>query len=423
MWDMIEEENSIDPKIQQGYTNVAIIFIAIFAAGAIMQAITANFILMMEEYCVNGMMMGLLTAAFVFGGFVFLGAILLFKASKILGADPGKIVKLATGTIGLLGLLSGFTPDYWTMWIIRFAIGFAGILLVTLMIPITFTWFPEKLRLVFALSIVSMILGALISSYFGSIISQITGGWRGMHSVFGGTGLLAFVLWLKFGKPKSTESDGGGKGSSSRGPVFRILTNKYIWCSAAILYIVISFSGVFTFTFVALSGSLKVAVWSKSIVFSLPFYMSVLLNGAVIVMGGFMGLKLSSKAGMKRRLIMVSSLLMTIAGLALFSLTFSGIKIALILELVAFIMFLLVLIVPAWVTQVQELPGIGFDVILNAIGAILMICGIAAVIVPTSIGWALDQGWINFKTFLYFFVVTWSVCGLSNFLMPGSENK
>lgn len=125
---------------------------------------------------------------------------------------------------------------------------------------------------------------------------------------------------------------------------------------------------------------------------------------AVVLMGSFVGLRLSARGTIKP-LIAIPSVLATVAGLVLFSLTFSASVIPLILELVVLIMFLLMLIVPARVTQVQGLPGIGLAEIPNAIGAILLICGVAAAIVPIAIGWALDQGWVIFKEVLYLFAI------------------
>ena len=239
-----------------------------------------------------------------------------------------------------------------------------------------------------------------------------------MHSVFGGIGLLAFALWLKYGEPTPVELDGGEEDPSPRGPVAQVLTNKYVWCSAGILYVMICLSSVFTFAFVALSGSFETAAWSKFIVFSLPFYLSVLFNGVVVVLGGLIGVKLSAEPSMVRPLIALPCIFAAIAGLALFSLSFSGIFIGLILELVTLIMFLVMLMVPAWATRVQELPGIGYDVIFNAIGAMLMISGIPAVIAAISVGWGFDQGWVTFKSLMYFFVLTWLFCGLGSLLIP-----
>ena len=239
-----------------------------------------------------------------------------------------------------------------------------------------------------------------------------------MHSIFGGVGLSAFISWLKLGKSMPSATNGGEEAPRPRGPAARVLTNKYVWCSAGVLYTLLCYTGVFAFLFIALAGRWDVAVMSKEMTFSLPFYLAAIFNTAVVISGGAIGLWLLMKTGRRKPFCVIPGFFAPIVGLAIFSLPFSGVWIAVILELIVLALFLLMVVAPTWVVQLQELPGVGFDVIVNAIGAVLLIGGIAAAIVPIAIGWALDQGWAIFKVALYFFASTWLVCGLAGLLIP-----
>ena len=410
--------NVISMLAKPGYVNYAIIFTSTFAAGGIMLGITPFFIPMMEELKVSALMMGSLVVAFILG-YVFFGGFLLFRTTKFIGADPRKVVAMSTGVIGISGFLMGFTPNYWSMWIFRFAVGLACIVLSVSVTPISLNWFPDKLNLINTLGNVSLIVGCIIICFFGPLISGLVGGWGRVHSVFGAVGLLAFILWLKLGKsmPSATATDGGGN-PSARGPVAQVLMNRYVWCSAGILYFLLSFAGIFSFIFVALAGRFDLAVMSKSVAFPPSLLASVLLNGVFLISASLIGLWLVTKTGRRKPFTVIPGFLTPILSLALFSLPFSGVWIAVILELIVLILFMLLIVLPTWLTQLQELPGVGFDMVFNALGAILLIGGTAATILPIALGWALDQGWATFKCVLYLAVLSWSACGLGGLLIP-----
>ena len=394
-----------------------------------MLEIAPTFILIMEEFKVSALMMGSLVAAFILG-FVFFGGFLLFRATRFFGADFQKVVTITTGVIGISGFLIGFAPNYWSMWIFRLVVGFACVVLLVSLTPISLNLFPDELNLINTLGIVSLIFGGVIAPFFGPLISGLAG-WRCMHSVFGGVGLLAFILWLKFGKtvPPPPEVEGvvvrletaatDGAGNPSRGPVAQVLMNRYVWSSAGILHLLLCSICIFSFVFVALAGRFDVAVMAKSIVFPSSLLASVALNGVFLIFASLVGLRLLTKTGRRKPFTVIPGFLAPILGLVLFSLPFSGVWIAVILELLVLIFLMLVLVLPAWLTQLQgELPGVSFDIIFNAIGAILLISGITSTIVSIAIGWALDQGWATFKCALYLAVLTWSACGLGGLLIP-----
>ena len=423
--------------IKSGYINVVIIGMCLFAAGGIMLGIAPNFILMKEEFGVSAMMMGFLVAAFV-AGFVVFGGFLLFKAEKLVMADLRKVVALAAGVVGLSGFLTGFAPNYWGMWILRFAVGLGCIVLSVSMTNLSLNWFPDKLNTIILSGIVSMVVGGIVVSFFGSLIGSVAYGWRGMHSIFGGIGLLAFILWLPLGKSMPSATDGAGLAPPPKGLVASteeskaggteaeakveappgVLKNRYVWCAAGMLYMLLCFIGVFTFVFIALAGRWDLAVMSKSMIFPMSYYLAAIFNSVVIISGSVIGLRLLTKTGRRKPFSVIPGFLAPIVGLVLFSLPFSGVWIAVILELIVLALFLMMVVIPTWIVQLQELPGVGFDKIVNAVGAVLLISGIAGIIVPVAIGWALDQGWVIFKYALYFFVSTWVVCGLAGLLIP-----
>jgi fucose permease len=70
---------------------------------------------------------------------------------------------------------------------------------------------------------------------------------------------------------------------------------------------------------------------------------------------------------------------------------------------------------------------VDFGILVNTVGAVLLISGIAGVIVPIVIGWALDKAirmgtyYPVFRNALYFFVLTWLICGLAGLLIPEPE--
>lgn len=382
-----------------------------------MLGIAPNFILIMEDLGASPLMMGWLVAAFILG-YVIFGGLLLFKASEFFAADVRQVVAIGTGVIAVSGLLIGISPNYWIMWVFRFLTGFGGIMLTVSLTPLAMSWFPEKLNLVNTMGVVSLIVGSLVGSFFGSLIASMVGGWRGMHLVFGVVGLLAFILWLRLGKAMPAD---GGERNPSPSPTIKALTNGYVWCSAGMLYMLLCFIGAFSFVFIALAGRWDVALLSKSMIFSIPYCASALLTATLVILGGWIGIWLLTKTGRRKPFSVIPGFSAPIAGLVLFSLTFSGIWIAVIIELVALVLFLLIMVVATWLTQIQELPGVGFDVLFYALGAILLIGGTAATIVPVAIGWALAQGWATFKLALYLCVLTWSICGLGGLLIPEPE--
>jgi len=261
-----------------------------------------------------------------------------------------------------------------------------------------------------------MVLGALIASFFGPLIASVVGGWRVMYLIFGGIGLLAFILWLILGRAAPSATDGAGLASSEKSPAARVITNKYVWCSAGMLYMLLCYLGIFAFLFVALSQSFDAAKMSKIMILPDPFYVSAVFNVPVMVSGSAIGLWLLMKTGRRKPFSVIPGFFAPILGLIIFSLPFGALPI--IIELVVLALFLLMIVVPTWLVQLQELPGVDFGILVNTVGAVLLISGVAGAIVPIAVGWALDQGWALFKGALYFFVLTWLVCSLAGLLIP-----
>ena len=405
--------------VKQSYINAFIVYLSVFAAGTVLLEIAPTFIFMMEEFEVNAMMVGFIAAAFVMG-FAFFGALALFKGVALAEVNLRLSLTVGTGIVGIFGFLVGFAPNYWSMWVFRFAVGFACIMLIVSGMLLAISWFPlEQLNAVVLSGTVSMVLGTLFAAFFGSKIASIVGGWRSMYLFFGGIGLLAFVLWLILGKAAPCATDGGGLVSSEKSPAVRVITNGYVWCSAGMLYMLLCYLGIFAFLFIALAGDFDAAVASKAMVFPLPYYVSAVFNVVVMISGSAIGLWLLTKTGRRKPFSLIPGFCAPILGLVIFSLPFAVLPI--IIELIVLAVFLLMLVVPTWLVQLQELPGVDFGILVNTIGAVLLIAGIAGTVVPIAIGWALDQGWAVFKGTLYFFVLTWLVCGLAGLLIPEPE--
>lgn len=409
--------------VKQSYINASIVYLSIFAAGAVLLEIAPTFIHIMEEFEVNAMMVGFLVSAFVMGYPVF-GALLLFKGHRLGSADLRLSFTLGTGMVGVFGFLMGFAPNYWSMWVLRLAVGFACIMLSVTVMFLSISWFPlDKLNAVSLSGIASMILGTLTAAFFGPLIASVAGGWRGMYSIFGGIGLLAFILWLILGKAAPSATDGAGVASSEKGPAARVLTNRYVWCSAGMLYMLLCYLGIFTFLNIALAGNFDAAVASKDVVSAWPYYFAMILNIVVMISGGAIGFCLLTETGRRKPFSVIPGFFAPILGLALFSLPMS----VAILGLIVSAVFLLMMVVATWLVQLQELPGVDFGILVNTIGAVLLIAGIAGTIVPIAIGWALDMAIMMgsyapvFRNALYFFVLTWLVCSLAGLLIPEPE--
>jgi len=405
--------------VKQSYINAFIVYLSTFAAGAVLLEIAPTFILIMEEFEVNAMMVGFLVAAFVMG-FAFFGALMMFKGDTLAEVNLRLSFAVGTGIVGIFGFLMGFAPNYWIMWVFRFAVGFACIMLIVSVMLLAISWFPlEQLNAVVLSGTVSMVLGTLVVAFFGPLIARVAGGWRIMYSIFGGIGLLAFILWLILGRAAPSATDGAGQTSSEKSPAARVITNKYVWCSSGMLYMLLSYLGIFAFLFIALAQDFVAAKLSKDMVFPDPFYVSAIFNVPVMISGSGIGLWLLMKTGRRKPFSVIPGFLAPVLGLAIFSLPFVALPI--ILELIVLALFLLMIVVPTWLVQLQELPGIDFGILVNTVGAVLLISGVAGTVVPIVIGWALDQGWAVFKGALYFFVLTWLVCGLAGLLIPEPE--
>lgn len=425
--------------VNRGYINIVIVCVSIFAAGVLMFGVVPAFFFIVEEFNVGAMMVGFLMSAFVLGLVVF-GGLMLFKAEKFAAVNLRWIIAASMGIIGILGLLMGYV-DYWPMWVFRFAVGFVCGMLIIGLIFLSLYWFPKKLNIVAWWGIISLLLGVLVAAFFGSMFIVGLGGWRNVYLIFGGVGVVAFVSWLVLGRAAPYATNGGEpaapeKGPAApapekrppapppeRGPAARVLGNRSTWCLAGTFYLLLCFFGVFTFVFIALAGRFEFAEMVKLMIFPMEFYLAALLNGLVIILSSMIVLRSLPSIRRKRLFIVIPGFLAPIAGLVVISLPFSGVWMAVIIELMILNFILLAMVVATWIVQIQELPGIGLDTIFNAIGAILLISGIAGAIVLTALGWALDQGWATFKLALYFFVGTWAVCGLAGLLMPESAGE
>jgi predicted MFS family arabinose efflux permease len=403
------------------------VYLSIFAAGAIALEIAPTFLLLTSAFNMGAIMVGFLASAFVIGGFILFGGLIMFKANVIVNGNVRRLVAVGTGMVGVFGFLAAYATNYWIMWALRLGVGFGCIMLTVVMMFIAFSWFPmDKTNDVVSTGNVALVLGTLVASFFGSLIARDVGGWRNMFSIFGGIGLLAFVLWLLLGKSMPSATDGAGQAPPERSPAVRSLRNRYVWCSAGMLYILLCYLGVFTFLFIALPGSYTTALTSRDLVYPTAYYVSAILNIPVMISGGAIGLWLLMKTGRRKLFSVVPALFATILGLVLFSLTFSGVWMSVIIEVIVVAVFLLVMLLPTWLVRVQELPGVGFDILVNTIGTVLLITGIAGAIVPVIIGWSLDQailsggaqGWYIFKDALYFFVLTWLICAVAGLLIP-----
>jgi ACS family glucarate transporter-like MFS transporter len=413
--------------VKQSYVNVFILYMSIFAAGAVLLEIAPTFIFIMDEFEVNAMMVGFLVAAFVMG-FALFGALIMFKGATLAGVNLRWSLMVGTGMVGIFGFLVAFAPNYWSMWIFRFAVGFGCIMLIVSGMLLALSWFPlEQLNTVVVSGTVSMVLGTLVAAFFGSKIMSVAGGWKAMYLIFGGMGLLAFILWLILGRGAPSATNGAGLVSSEKSPAVRVLTNKYVWCSAGMLYMLLCYLSIFAFLLVALPGSFEVAKMTKGMIFPLSFYVSAIFNIPVMISGSMIGLWLLTKTGRRRPFSVIPSFLASVVGLVIFSLPFSGVWMGVIIELIVLAVFLLMLVIPTWLVQLQELPGVDFGILVNTVGAVLLISGIAGVIVPIVIGWALDKAIMMgtyypvFRNALYFFVLTWLICGLAGLLIPEPE--
>lgn len=403
--------------MNRGYLNALSMCVSIFAAGGIVGSVSPVFVLMMEELGVSALRMGLLAGASLVG-FALLGGALVIGSDKLITREGfGTLVTFLMGGVVLSGLVPLFTHSYWILWFSRLLAGLCCIGLALLMLILAVEWFIERLNFMVVMGIVSMVLGVLVVSFFGSLMSEELGGWEVLPACFGVVGMGALGVWIK-GEPLPFIPDGGAPPPSSP---LRVLKNRGVWYSSLILYTLLSYLGVFTFVFVALAGRWDVAVMSKRMTFPTPFYIAAAINSFLLIFAASLFLSVAEGKGRRRTMCVVSGLLGPLFAFVALSLPFSGMWIGVVLEMIMLALLQLAVIIPVWVIELQELPGVTLDLMIPAIGAILAIAGAMGALVPCAIGWALDQGWSTFETILKLSVLSWTLCALAGFLLIKPE--
>ncbi|MEM2865965.1 MAG: hypothetical protein QXM46_00860 [Candidatus Hadarchaeales archaeon] len=399
--------------MEKGKLGALLMYVSIFAGGGVIGSLAPTFLLVMEDLKTDPLWMGLLASAPLLG-LSLLGLSLMLWWRRLVTREGfgGMVALLMAGTA-----LSGFSAlpkNFWALAVGRVLLGTCSMGLVLLLLVLSLEWFMEKLNLMVVMGIVSLLLGTLISSFFGSLLTQVLGGWEKVPFLFG---LLAggpLLLWLLLGPFLRPSLPDGG--SPEKG-VFRVLRNPPLLYSSLMLYTLLAYLGAFSFIFVVLPGSWELALTSKEMTFSLPFYAASVANSLLVVLAAPFFLLLARDREKRKLMCLGSGLLSPLLGLLAFNLPFSGGWMVLSLEAIALALLQLSVLLPVWVLQLQEMPGVSLENFIPSMGGILLLAGVMGGLATFVSGWALSHSWSAFKVVLNLFVLSWGASAVGGYLL------
>lgn len=407
--------------MERGKIWALLIYASIFAGGGVMGSLAPSFLLMMEDLRTDPLGMGLLASAPLLGLCLLGLSLMLWWRRLVTREGFGRMVALLMAGTALSGL-SPPLKNFWILATARVLLGTCSMGLVLLLLVLSLERFLEKLNLMLTLGIVSLLLGVLSSSFFGSLLTQLLGGWEKVPLMFGllaGGSLLLWLLSEPFLTPPPTVALPDG-GTPERG-LGSVLRNPSLLPSSLMLYTLLAYLGAFSFIFVALPGSWELALTSQEMTFSPPFYAAAVAHSLLVALAAPLFLFLARVRGRRAPLCLGSGLLSPLFGLLAFNLPFSGGWMVLILEAIALALLQLSVLLPLWILLLQELPGVGLENFVPSLGGILLLAGALGFLATCAVGWALSLSWSAFKIVLNLLILSWGVSAPAGYLLSRRE--
>jgi hypothetical protein len=183
------------------------------------------------------------------------------------------------------------------------------------------------------------------------------------------------------------------------------------------LYTLLAYLGAFSFIFVALPGSWELALSSKEMTFSPPFYIAAVAHSLLVALAAPLFLPLARPRERRAILCLGSGLLSPLLGLLAFNLPFSNGWMILTLEAIALALLQLSVLLPVWILQLQELPDVSLETFVPSLGGILLLAGAMGALATCAVGWALTSSWSAFKTVLNLLILSWGASALGGYLL------
>jgi hypothetical protein len=406
--------------VERGKIWALLMYASIFAGGGVMGSLAPCFLLMMEDLRTDPLGMGLLASAPLLGLSLLGLSLMLWWRRLVTREGFGRMVALLMAGTAFSGLSSPL-KNFWILATTRLLLGTCSMGLVLLLLVLSLERFLERLNLMLTLGIVSLLLGVLSSSFFGSLLTQLLGGWEKVPLLFGLLAGGSLLLWLLsepfLTPPPAAALPDGGTPERSLGSILR---NPSLLPSSLMLYTLLAYLGAFSFIFVALPGSWELALTSKEMTFSPPFYVAAVAHSLLVALAAPLFLLLARR---ERRAVMClgSGLLSPLFGLLAFNLPFSGGWMILTLEAIALALLQLSVLLPLWILLLQELPGVGLENFVPSLGGILLLAGFLGFLATCAVGWALSLSWSTFKTVLNLLVLSWGVSAPAGYLLGRAE--
>jgi hypothetical protein len=399
--------------VERGKIWALLMYASIFAGGGVIGSLAPSFLLMMEDLKTDPLGMGLLASAPLLGLSLLGLSLMLWWRRLVTREGFGRMVALLMAGIALSGL-SAPLKNFWILGTSRILLGTCSMGLVLLLLVLSLERFLERLNLMLLMGIVSLLLGVLTSSFFGSLLTQLLGGWEKVPLLFGLLAGASLPLWL-LSKPffSSPVPDGGIPEKS----LSRVLRNPSLLHSSLMLYTLLAYLGAFSFIFVALPGSWELALSSKEMTFSPPFYIAAVAHSLLVALAAPLFLPLARPRERRAILCLGSGLLSPLLGLLAFNLPFSNGWMILTLEAIALALLQLSVLLPVWILQLQELPDVSLETFVPSLGGILLLAGAMGALATCAAGWALTSSWSAFKTVLNLLILSWGASALGGYLL------
>ncbi len=403
--------------MEKGRLGALLMCAAIFAGGGTIGSLAPTFLLMMEDLKTDPLRMGFLASAPLLGLSLLGLSLMLWWKRLVTREGFGRMVALLMAGTSLSGF-SALSKNLWVLGVSRILLGTCSMGLVLLLLVLSLEWFLEEVNLTVVMGLVSLLLGTLVSSFFGSLLTQLLGGWEKIPLLFGVLAGGSLLLWLLLGPFLRPSLQDGG---TPEGGAFRVLKNPALLFSSLILYTLLAYLGAFSFIFVVLPGSWDLALTSKEMTFSAPFYVAAGAHSLLVALAAPLFLLLSRDRGKRRLMCLGSGLLSPLFGLLAFNLPFSGGWMVLSLEAVALALLQLSVLLPFWVLQLQELPGVDLENFVPSMGGILLLSGAMGGLATFATGWALHHSWLAFRIVVNLLVLSWGASALGGYLLRGEE--
>ncbi|TDA34841.1 MAG: hypothetical protein DSO02_02065 [Hadesarchaea archaeon] len=401
--------------MEKGGLGASLMYVAIFAGGGIIGSLASSFFLMMEDLGTNPLGMGFLAAAPLLGLSLLGLSLMLWWKRLVTREGFGRMVALLMAGTALAGL-SCPLKNFWLLGASRILLGTCSMGLVLLLLVLSLEWFMERLNLMVLMGILSLLLGTLFSSFFGSLLTHLLGGWEKLPLFLGLLAGGCFLLWLLLG-PFLPLPDGGHTITET----LQTLKNPSLFHSSLMLYTFLAYLGVFSFIFVKLPGSWELALLSKEMIFSLPFYLAAAAHSLLVVLASPLFLSLASERGRRRSMCLISGLLSPLFGLLTLNLPFSDGWMVLILESITLALLQLSILLPLWILLLQELPGVSLENFVPSMGGILFLSGAMGGLATLILGWALFHGWSTFRIMINLLALSWGASALGGYFLTKEE--